>query len=236
MTIVAGLVVLAVVALATLRLALSIPPEKAAKALRIAAPTALIAAGGIATLLGRGALGMPLLGFGLAWLGRARATNRSRAAEAGLESRSSVRSSSLEMTLDHHTGEMDGRVLSGTFHGALLSELDDAALKALRSEVAADADADGLRLLEAYLDRRAPGWRADAKADAGDGLGGAPGACPMSEQEAYEVLGLEPGATLADIREAHRRLMKRVHPDHGGTHRLAARVNEAKAVLVDRHV
>lgn len=234
MTIVAGLLVFAAIALAGLRLALSVPPERAAQVLRIAAPTALIAAGGIATLLGRGAVGMPLLGFGLAWLGRVRATNRSRAAEAGLESTSNVRSSYLDMTLDHDTGAMDGRVLSGTFHGARLSELDEAALEALRSEVAADADS--LRLLEAYLDRRSPGRRADAKADAGDRLGGAPGARPMSEQEAYEVLGLEPGATLADIREAHRRLMKRVHPDHGGTHRLAARVNEAKAVLVDRHV
>jgi DnaJ-domain-containing protein 1 len=234
MSVALALLSAAAVLLLALRFALGASPEKVARALRLAGPAAVIAAGGLATLLGRAAVGVPLVGFGLAWLGRARATNRSRAAEAAPDRRSTVRSRALEMSLDHGTGAMDGRVLSGAFHGSLLSELDEAALRSLRAEI--DGDADSLRLLEAYLDRRAPGWRADAQAEVGGGLGRTPGPSPMSEQEAYEVLGLEPGATLADIREAHRRLMKRVHPDHGGTHRLAARVNEAKAVLVDRHV
>ncbi|KAB0268251.1 hypothetical protein FEZ63_06010 [Microvirga brassicacearum] len=57
----------------------------------------------------------------------------------------------------------------------------------------------------------------------------------MSKEEAYQVLGLQPGASLDEIREAYRRLMKKLHPDQGGTAHLAARVNQAREVLLSRH-
>jgi curved DNA-binding protein CbpA len=56
----------------------------------------------------------------------------------------------------------------------------------------------------------------------------------MSEQEAYKVLGLQPGASEGEIRAAHRRLMKDAHPDHGGSDAMAARLNAAKDVLLGR--
>ena len=57
----------------------------------------------------------------------------------------------------------------------------------------------------------------------------------MSEDEAYEVLGLRRGATREEVVRAHRTVMKKWHPDHGGTADLAARANEAKEVLLRRH-
>jgi len=91
-----------------------------------------------------------------------------------------------------------------------------------------------IALLAAYLDRRDAGWREHAQADAAAGRGGAPRG-PMSQEEAYQVLGLQPGAKAEDIVHAHRTLMKRIHPDQGGTNYLAARVNEAKDTLLRQH-
>ena len=96
-------------------------------------------------------------------------------------------------------------------------------------------DPESRQLLETYLDGRFPAWRDNVKPDGGDRHGVAPGSGPMTKEEAYKVLGLEAGATTADIRKAHRRLMQRLHPDLGGTSFLAARINEAKDVLLSNH-
>ena len=54
----------------------------------------------------------------------------------------------------------------------------------------------------------------------------------MTVEEAYQVLGLRPGATEAEIREAHHRLMRTAHPDSGGSDWLATRINQARDVLL----
>lgn len=228
-----GVIVALVFVIATLRFVLVTPPERLATYLRTAGPIVLMVGGGGLTLAGRGAIGIPLFGLGLAVWRRRRPVGPIGQAGSPSQSQSQVRSRFLAMNLDHDTGELDGDVISGRFEGRALASLADADLRALHAEIGSDRES--LRLLEAYLDRRLPGWRDDAQAREGDGLGSAPGSGSMTEEQAYEILGLEPGATAAEIGEAHRRLMKRVHPDHGGSHFLAARINEAKAVLIARH-
>lgn len=146
---------------------------------------------------------------------------------------SKVQSALLEMELDHDSGAMRGKVRDGAYAGRDLDSLGAAELSALMRDCLA-RDPDGARLLEAYLDRRSPGWREDAQRHGDAGQRGAPGAGAMTQQEAYEILGLQPGAGEETVREAHRALMKRIHPDAGGTSGLAARVNQAKDVLLKR--
>ena len=144
-----------------------------------------------------------------------------------------ARSAMVEMRLDHDSGSMTGVVLAGVYAGRALETLTRPELASLRAELTRD-DPDGVNLLEAYLDRRFAGWReADEGQGQGRGSAGAGGA--MSRREACEILGLSEGASAAEIISAHRALMKKLHPDHGGSTALAARVNQAKDVLMQRH-
>jgi len=156
-----------------------------------------------------------------------------RKAASGAPRKSMVRSAALEMELDHRTGKMTGRVLAGTFEGRDLDSLDAAALQRLAFEISADPESRGL--LEVYLDRRMPGWREHVKSDGAAGRRRPANAGAMSEEEAYQILGLPQGAGEPEIRAAHRRLMKKVHPDTGGSNFLAARINEAKDRLLSKH-
>ena len=134
------------------------------------------------------------------------------------------------MELDHDTGAMRGRILAGRMEGVTLDALDVPTMVSLLAEI----DEESRALLMAYLDRREPTWREDA--DAGSASGPAHvDRGKMTEEEAYQVLGVEPGASAADIGRAHRALMKKLHPDQGGSTYLAARVNEAKDLLLRRH-
>ena len=94
-------------------------------------------------------------------------------------------------------------------------------------------DDESRALLLAYLDRRKPGWRENAQDDATAGRRAASSG-KMTEKEAYQILGLQPGASANEVTRAHRTLMKKLHPDQGGSTYLAARVNEAKETLLRR--
>jgi DnaJ domain len=148
-------------------------------------------------------------------------------------SASTVRSAFLDMRLDHDTGTMNGTVTAGRYAGRSLDDLTEPSLRELLEEAAADADS--VALLEGYLDRRFPGWREHIEGDEAPRAGRAPDASAMTDQQAYEILGLAAGASEAEIRAAHRRLMKAVHPDQGGSTFLAAKINQAKDWLLGRH-
>jgi hypothetical protein len=145
---------------------------------------------------------------------------------------SRVRSAFVEMELDHDTGAMRGRILAGPHEGRSLDTLDVPTLTGCLAAI----DEESRALLMAYLDRRAPRWRDHAKENTATGPGGSGfGSGKMTEEEAYQILGVQPGASAEDIGRAHRSLMKKLHPDQGGSTYLAARVNEAKDVLLRRH-
>jgi len=194
----------------------------------------LIIVGGILLLAERWGLALPaiLAGISAISVGRIGPVDLGGSYRSAGQ-RSGVTSRWLEMSLEHDTGAMDGTVREGTYAGRRLDELDEDALKALYAELGNDRESRDL--FEAYLDRRVAGWREDGEADADPGPRSAPDAGTMTDEEAYEVLGLAPGATEAEIRDAHRRLMMRVHPDQGGSTFLAAKINEAKDRLLGKH-
>lgn len=144
----------------------------------------------------------------------------------GTGQRTEVGTAFLKAWIDHGSGDVGGTVLVGRFAGRTLDALTDAELIDLRAECAADSDS--LRVLEAYLDRRlGADWRNTQQTPPPRGP-----RTDMTREEALAVLGLAEGASVDDIRAAHRRLIQRMHPDVGGTADLAARINRAKDVLL----
>lgn len=141
---------------------------------------------------------------------------------------STIRTALLLMELDHDSGNMDGEVLQGKFAGQRLGALSLDDLLVLHGECRADTDS--LQVLEAYLDRSQEEWRDRA----GDYRSAEPGEdSTMTRQLALEILGLQDGASEAEIIKAHRALMQRLHPDRGGSDYLAKKINAAKDFLLD---
>ncbi len=198
--------------------------------------------GGVALLLllatGRGGQALwTLFLFGpMAWRWwRGRRAARRFARDAGSDpsgeaagDSSAVDTATLAMRLHHGSGRMTGRVRRGAFEDRDLADLRLPDLLALLAECRA-ADPESVPLLEAWLDRVDPAWR-----EAGTpGSGAAPPAGgPMARPEALAILGLAEGAAEEEVRAAHRRLMRAAHPDHGGSDWLAARINQARDVLL----
>lgn len=219
----AGLFVLLLIGTAFLRS----NPARLAETLRVSGPILLGIAGGLLLVTGRAAFGGMLLSGALAWYGSNR-VRRPKQKTPG--KRSIVRTAALEMELDHDSGALEGLVLAGRHEGRTLGSMSQVELLDLVGELSADSESR--QLLETYLDGRFPVWREDAKANGRDRERVAPGTGAMTKEEAYKVLGLEAGATAAEVRKAHRRLMQRLHPDLGGSSFLASRINEAKDVLL----
>jgi hypothetical protein len=221
-----------VLALWALNVVSKVDPRIAARVMK--ASGGLIALG-LAIFLGlRGELfiAFPLGAFGLGllgWLPYGASSFSARTRQApGQVSR--VRTAFLEMELDHDSGAMRGTIVAGAHKGQDLQTLPVGTLAALLPDI----DEESRALLMSYLDRRDPRWSEHAQGDAASGRRAASGG-KMSQQEAYQILGLEPGASADDISRAHRTLMKKLHPDQGGSTYLAARINEAKEVLTRRH-
>ncbi|WP_413203469.1 hypothetical protein [Rhodospirillum sp. A1_3_36] len=161
--------------------------------------------------------------------------SRGGAGSSGRDRISEVMSVYLRMKLDHNTGGMTGEVVAGPLAGRSLASLDEEELKGLIQLVSADPDSQAL--LESWLDRERPGWRA-SDAESGESVGpgarGQGGDGPMTRAEALLILGLEEPVDAEVIAATYRRLMRQAHPDHGGSAWLAAKINQARDVLLNR--
>jgi hypothetical protein len=208
-------------------------PRGVAKGLRAFGGVGAIGGAAFLALRGQYGLALPLGIAGLSLLGwmpgMPKAFGNRWNKSPGQISR--VRTAFVEMELDHDTGAMEGRILAGPYEGSLLSALAVPTLVELMAQI----DDESRALLAAYLDRRDPRWREHGDPNAAAGNGTAPGSGPMTQEEAYQILGVQPGTSPGEISRAHRNLMKKLHPDQGGSTYLAARVNQAKDVLLRKH-
>jgi len=187
----------------------------------------------LATLLfmtGKFLLAAPLLIFGLWLIGRNTFGVRLTSAKPSPATVKRFRTTLLDVEIDQATGAIQGRVVAGRFARRTLGALSAHEATALWRE-ARIKDPQCVPIIEAMLDRIDPRWRelqgAHAQGDA-DAKG------QITPKEAYNVLGLSTDATRADVQRAHKELMKRFHPDQGGSNYLAAKINEAKDILLAR--
>jgi hypothetical protein len=204
-----------------------------AQQLRVGVGVAALAGAGVLVVRGMVGYAMSLAAFGswllwghggLPWGGFPGRTQRS----PGQTSR--VATEYLEVELEHDSGEIRGRVLKGAFAGRDLETLTPIETAHLWQDCRF-ADPQSAQILEAYLDRVHPSWREDLARAEGDSPGDQ-ASSSLTRAQALEVLGLEEGAMPADIRRAHRELMLKMHPDRGGSTYLAAKINEAKDLLL----
>ena len=195
---------------------------------------ALILLSAFLALTGRELPGLVVVVIGLFVLGRGalRPAFERLLRRGGRSRKANLRTAMIELEILTGGSGLDGTVLAGDFAGARLNDLSrEQCFQLYKSAV--QMDRAGARLLEAYFDRRFPGWRSagngnrDTRARNQEVSSG-----PMSEDEAYQILGLGKGAPRGDILRAHRQMMKKWHPDLGGATEVAARLNQARDVLV----
>lgn len=151
---------------------------------------------------------------------------------------STIETKYLSMSLNHDTGEMTGTVLLGRYKGHTLSELSLDELIKLLKVCRLDRDTDSVAVLESYLDRYhsnedADNWRDQYKQTHTNHSYAAENNNNMEAEEAYQILGLQQGASKQDIKDAHRRLMQKFHPDRGGSTYLSVKINRAKDYLIN---
>ncbi|MGW8205809.1 MAG: DnaJ domain-containing protein [Hyphomicrobiaceae bacterium] len=224
--VVAGIVGLALL----LRWFLRTNPVVMAQSLRLVGGLVALGLAGLLMVRGLIQIAAPLAMLGLWLLAAAGGGGMFRTAGTREGQSSHVVTDHLEMRLDLETGQISGRVLQGLFAGRAIESLKPEELALLWQDCRI-ADPQSAQIIETYLDQLHPSWREDVKRGEERFSGGPDGR--MGLEEAYEILGLAPGATREDIRKAHRELMLKLHPDRGGSTYLSAKINEAKAVLLE---
>lgn len=205
-------------------------PAVLARRMRMGAGAFVLGVAGLLALRGAVAVAAPIAAFG-SWLIWGQTPLPWQTGSGQSQAASRVVTDHLDVELDHGSGEIRGRVLKGMFAGRAISSLKPVEL-ALLWQDCRFVDPQSAQVLEAWLDRTHPTWREDlarGEREMGSGPDGR-----MSAAEAFEILGLKPGASEEEIRKAHRDLIVKLHPDRGGSTYLAAKINEAKDVALGK--
>jgi hypothetical protein len=176
---------------------------------------------------------LPLLLPLLRWLPKLyRQHQRSRSGSQTAGQQSEIKTRWLAMSLDHDSGDIAGTIVAGPFAGRQLTELSDPELYTLYQKALRE-DPEGVKLLDAYIARHRPDIRPDNQTfEEEPQQASSRSDSDISTTDAYQILGLEPGASEAEIIKAHKRMMQKVHPDRGGSNYLAAKINQAKQRLL----
>ena len=209
-------------------------PQNMARNIRRTGGIAAIVLAILMSVTGRFALAVPLLFVAVSLLrGNLGGLNPFPGGASKSQGQNShVRTRTIEMELDHDTGDMEGRVVRGQFSSRTLSSMNESELSQLYKDCE-KSDPQAAQLLDAYMNRRFADWQETNSSGANaNGKTRAVSEGPISREEAYEILGLENGAGKLEIRRAHRKLMKKLHPDQGGSTYLASKINEAKDLLL----
>jgi len=214
-------------------------PKSLFKVLKWVLVTVIVAVALFFVMTGRAVFALAAIPALIPWILRIRSVARaakafhrmaqSRAGNDGTQS-SEIQTRFLKMALSHESGAMWGEVIDGPFAGRPLADLSVAQLCELLTTYQ-NEDSQSAQILISYLDREHPEWRSSAQDQGHDGY---ENSSPegMTRHEALKILGLEEGVDEASIRAAHHRLIAIVHPDKGGSTYLAARINQAKDVLL----
>ncbi|WP_340150238.1 DnaJ domain-containing protein [uncultured Sneathiella sp.] len=203
-------------------------PKKILKGLRVAGVIFFALLAGFFALTGRFAYAMPLALAALFFLRNKPLFGSSHPSEG---QKSDVKTAWLRATLNHDSGEMDATILQGQFKDRELSSLTRAELGEFHQE--AIGDEQTIAILESFISRKFGEDSSEDNTSQSEGSRRTSSdSGPMTRKEAFEILELESNATVAEIKSAHRRLMKKFHPDHNGSDYMAAKLNEAKDLLL----
>lgn len=137
---------------------------------------------------------------------------------------SEIETAYLRMCLQHDTGEISGIILDGPEKGKNLDALSKNTLVGLY-QYYCEHDEGSAKLMANFLNRYHPEWQ-DSQINDSDNT--------HTLQEAYEILGLKPPVSAEEVRQAHRRLIQKLHPDRGGSSFLATQINRAKEVILQQ--
>jgi hypothetical protein len=144
---------------------------------------------------------------------------------------SSIQTNHLSATLDHGSGHIEGKIIEGPHKGWLLSELSIMQLEDLLTHYQTE-DEESAELLEAYIDQRRQ--QADQNTEQQRTANRA-ASDQSARAEALAILGLDEGSTEEEVVSAHRSLIQKLHPDRGGNDFLAAKINQAKDILLNKN-